>query len=188
VPCPVRHMEAPDEVSRKSSPPCGGLLDSQRARLRACSRSCRKARGRGAVQGRRRRRAERACPGRRRGASYLSVARPRSSTLRTRRAPEWQRRFWIEPPAQCGHTRYDARGNQILRTGPSVAGGRQRIEYTPFNLPKVIETGPQEAASLSTFGYDADNARVLKRNATTNSVFIGGLYDRVEDLGPGTEW
>src|SRR5690606_18872933 len=140
VPCPVRHMEAPDEVSRKSSPPCGGLLDSQRARLRACSRSCRKARGRGAVQGRRRRRAERACPGRRRGASYLSVARPRSSTLRTRRAPEWQRRFWIEPPAQCGHTRYNDYGE--LASYEAFAGGNAVFSAMASQTSLSVQASP----------------------------------------------
>ncbi len=83
---------------------------------------------------------------------------------------------------------YDGRGNQTLRIGPDVPGGRQHIDYTPFNLPKSIQTGPEGTAVSTTFEYDADHVRTVKRDAVSNTVFVGGLYERMQELGPDGQW
>ncbi|MCG8425510.1 MAG: toxin glutamine deamidase domain-containing protein [Proteobacteria bacterium] len=71
---------------------------------------------------------------------------------------------------------YDANGNQILRIGPDVAGGRQRIEYTPFDLPRRVYVGTSPTATR--FGYDAREQRVVKAGSNGTTIYVDNLYER----------
>jgi RHS repeat-associated protein len=74
---------------------------------------------------------------------------------------------------------YDARGNQIVRTGPAVAGRVQQIEYTPFNLPVRITTGTGLEQHVVDYLYDADQRRVHTRtSAGVETWHIGEIYER----------
>ncbi|MCG8425363.1 MAG: hypothetical protein MJE77_46380 [Proteobacteria bacterium] len=71
---------------------------------------------------------------------------------------------------------YDDNGNQILRTGPDVAGGQQRIEYTPFDLPKRIFV--ETSSTATRFGYDARERRVVKAGPNGTTIYVDNLYER----------
>ncbi|MET8148890.1 RHS repeat-associated core domain-containing protein [Actinoplanes sp. NPDC049668] len=78
---------------------------------------------------------------------------------------------------------HDAAGNQTLRTGPDVAGGVQRIAYTPANLPSRIETGADRA--VTEFDYDADERRVVRRTPEAVTEYLPG-YERRRDRASGS--
>jgi RHS repeat-associated protein len=72
-----------------------------------------------------------------------------------------------------GNFSYDSKGNQI-------ATPEGTVEYTSFDLPRVItgSGGPQSSAS---FRYDAGNSRFLKSTPgapVTSTVYAGGLYEQ----------
>ncbi|MDI1432847.1 FG-GAP-like repeat-containing protein [Polyangium sorediatum] len=69
---------------------------------------------------------------------------------------------------------YDAVGNQVARPGATVT-------YTPFDLPRTITMG----AGTTTFGYDGDEARIRKTTPTKETLYVGDLYERIEDKATG---
>ncbi|MDC3984391.1 FG-GAP-like repeat-containing protein [Polyangium jinanense] len=69
---------------------------------------------------------------------------------------------------------YDAVGNQVIRPGATVT-------YTPFDLPRAITMG----AGTTTFGYDGDEARIRKTTPTKETIYVGDLYERIEDKATG---
>jgi RHS repeat-associated protein len=70
---------------------------------------------------------------------------------------------------------YDGQGNQIVRTGPSVKGGEQTIDYTPFGMPSVVR-GPGGVVTAQ-FTYDANDHRVRFQSDDGADVFdIGDFY------------
>jgi RHS repeat-associated protein len=71
---------------------------------------------------------------------------------------------------------YDEVGNQTKRPGDTT------VEYTPFDLPKVITT----PAGLAAFDYDGDQQRIRKLTWDQETVYFGGLYERVTHAGGGT--
>jgi choice-of-anchor A domain-containing protein/RHS repeat-associated protein len=77
---------------------------------------------------------------------------------------------------------YDDNGNVRTRIGPDVPQHSQRIEYTPFNLPKSILPGSAEGADAATssirFEYSADEERVVRRDPDSVRHFAGGFYQR----------
>jgi RHS repeat-associated protein len=86
--------------------------------------------------------------------------------------------------ASAGDTAYDydGNGNVNSRIGPSVPGGTQSLDYTPFDLPVTITTG----ASVSQFDYSADEERVVRRDPDRTRYTVGGLYERMAGLGGET--
>lgn len=80
---------------------------------------------------------------------------------------------------------YDDNGNVRSRIGPDVPQHSQRIEYTPFNLPKSILPGFAEGADPETssvrFEYSADEERVVRRDPDSARHFAGGFYQRKLD-------
>jgi RHS repeat-associated protein len=80
---------------------------------------------------------------------------------------------------------HDAVGNIDSRSGPTVLGNAQTLEYTVFDLPKrVLGSG-----SVTAFQYDASESRVIKHDTVKGTTFYAGdLYQRVEELAvPGKE-
>jgi RHS repeat-associated protein len=80
---------------------------------------------------------------------------------------------------------HDAVGNIDSRSGPTVLGNAQTLEYTVFDLPsRVLGSG-----SVTAFQYDASESRVIKHDTVKGTTFYAGdLYQRVEELGvPGKE-
>ncbi len=76
---------------------------------------------------------------------------------------------------------HDAVGNISSRSGPAVPGEREDIQYTQFDLPRTITDGNVVETA---FGYDSDNARVVKENSVGKTTFYAGdLYQRTEDSG-----
>lgn len=77
---------------------------------------------------------------------------------------------------------YDAAGRQIERTGPDVAGGRQRITYTATGLTAAVDT----AGSVTGFGYDPAGQRVLRKTTDTVTRYASDLYEQHQDQSAGT--
>ncbi|WP_436532399.1 RHS repeat-associated core domain-containing protein [Actinoplanes sp. HUAS TT8] len=69
---------------------------------------------------------------------------------------------------------YDAAGNQTLRSGPAVTGGLQKFTWTPAGLPATV-TGDAATGSTS-FEYDADEKRVLRRAPDAVTSYFGDLF------------
>ena len=78
---------------------------------------------------------------------------------------------------------YDANGNVASRTGPDIPGEAQIIGYTPFDLPRVIQTpNSNELFDVTRFDYTADEERVVRRDPSgTIRHFIADLYQRKLD-------
>jgi RHS repeat-associated protein len=80
---------------------------------------------------------------------------------------------------------YDEHGNQRLRTGPEVIGGRQSIEaYSGFHLPTRILVGPDGAPTADyTFSYDADQVKIVSYDSTNGHEILtaGPGYERSTD-------
>jgi RHS repeat-associated protein len=86
-----------------------------------------------------------------------------------------QGRDWVKTAGENEYT-HDALGNIITRSGPSIPGGSQEIDYTTFNLPSHITTGTGASAASADFAYSADGARVVKQTATSSVFYAGDLY------------
>jgi RHS repeat-associated protein len=72
-------------------------------------------------------------------------------------------------------------GNQVARSGASVPDGHQRIDYTAFDLPYRVASGPDEQLPVSTarFHYDASNKRAVQiKNDGSRVFYAGELYRR----------
>jgi RHS repeat-associated protein len=89
---------------------------------------------------------------------------------------------------------YDARGNQVRSSGTETVGGvvvpapSRRIEYTGFDLPRIIEEHTPSGGSLqhttTELVYDAFNQRFATRNITTGELVIERPgFRRVRDGG-----
>jgi RHS repeat-associated protein len=74
---------------------------------------------------------------------------------------------------------HDAVGNVIERSGSSVPGGTQTIDYTAFDLPRRVTSGGPGGPATQ-FGYDADGQRVLKETPSTATFYAGDLFQRTE--------
>ncbi|HSX97976.1 MAG TPA: RHS repeat-associated core domain-containing protein, partial [Streptomyces sp.] len=71
---------------------------------------------------------------------------------------------------------YDAVGNQIARPGAT-------IEYTGFDLPSSFTVnGEPDAIRLQ---YDGHQQRIRKVTPTAETIYVGGLYERVTDVQTG---
>jgi RHS repeat-associated protein len=81
---------------------------------------------------------------------------------------------------------YDANGNVRERSGPDVPGTHQTIDYTPFDLPRRVETGAGSAPEVVEFEYAADERRVLRHDSTGTRHFVADLYQRKRDLVTST--
>ncbi len=73
---------------------------------------------------------------------------------------------------------YNAVGNQVHRPGATLT-------YTPFDLPRTVETRTKSVW----FGYDGDERRIQKRVTSAagdvETIYVGDLYGRVTGLnGP----
>lgn len=74
---------------------------------------------------------------------------------------------------------YDRSGNQTAVDSPLVEM-RRRVEYTPFNLPRVVHQPYQDTS----FQYDAFHQRTVKQSQPgEKTVYMGGLYERREKDG-----
>jgi RHS repeat-associated protein len=85
---------------------------------------------------------------------------------------------------------HDANGNLESRSGPDVPGGIQFFDYTPFDLPRTIQSGPSARTS---FDYSADETRLVRRdhdpaNPTEDKtrIFVPDLYQRLLDANGDT--
>jgi RHS repeat-associated protein len=76
---------------------------------------------------------------------------------------------------------YDGAGNQTRREGSLAAGGVQALDYNDFNMPWRITTGDSGQETL--IEYDAFEARVAKRRADGEILYLGDLYERVSTEG-----
>jgi RHS repeat-associated protein len=78
---------------------------------------------------------------------------------------------------------YDSAGHgtQTVRQGTGVPGGRQKLDYTAFDLPKSIEQGLEgESKAVTRYQYDASHRRVVEDAPDgTRTVSVGDLYDRI---------
>ncbi|WP_204011956.1 FG-GAP-like repeat-containing protein [Virgisporangium aurantiacum] len=90
-------------------------------------------------------------------------------------------------PITAGQNAYswDAAGNQVGRTGPGVAGGRQAVTWSPANLPTSISLGTGPGLT-TTFRYNAAEERVQRRAPDATTTYVSGLYERREPAGGGT--
>ncbi len=78
--------------------------------------------------------------------------------------------------------RYDLNGNVIQRSGPDVPGESQTFDYTPFGLPKAIQSG-----TINTqFEYTADGMRAVRRDPDSTLRFLGSLYQHRVTTGSGS--
>jgi hypothetical protein len=68
-----------------------------------------------------------------------------------------------------GGYQYNAVGNQIGRPGGVT------ITYTSSDLPKTIRKG----GKVVSFGYDGDDQRIRKTTATSESLYVGDLFEQV---------
>jgi RHS repeat-associated protein len=64
---------------------------------------------------------------------------------------------------------YDAVGNQITRPG------LVSMTYTPFDLPKTITQG----GKVTSFGYDGDEQRIRKTTPTSETLYVGDIFEQV---------
>ena len=69
---------------------------------------------------------------------------------------------------------YDASGNQTVRNGPAVTGGQQQLTWTPANLPATVVGA---ANATTTFEYDANEQRVLRRAPDAVTSYVAGLFE-----------
>ena len=72
----------------------------------------------------------------------------------------------------------DADGNQMLREGPDIPGGRQELVYDFFGQPTSITTGNDASAVTTSLEYDNDGLRVAKRDDAGTTLFADDLYER----------
>jgi RHS repeat-associated protein len=84
-------------------------------------------------------------------------------------------RDWIQSAGNTDY-RHDDVGNIIERSGPSVPGGTQTIDYTSFDLPSSITSG----TSVTDIAYDALGSRAVKQGSSSATYYAGGLYQRLE--------
>ena len=85
---------------------------------------------------------------------------------------------------------YDANGNVASRSGPGVPGESQIINYTPFDLPRSIETpNSDELFDSVFFDYTADEERALRREGATGITrhFVADVYQRKLDADGVTQ-
>jgi RHS repeat-associated protein len=92
---------------------------------------------------------------------------------------------------------HDANGNLTERTGPTVPGGSQSLQYTTFDLPSQITPAAGSSVPDVEFEYDASQSRVLKRATdvcsggpcpSVTSYYAGSLYTRtIHNEGAETE-
>lgn len=79
---------------------------------------------------------------------------------------------------------YDDAGNQTTRSGTSIPGGSQTLEYNDFNMPYRITSGDNGSAGEVDFEYAAGGSRLVKRklaggNPSETTFDIGDLYEQV---------
>jgi RHS repeat-associated protein len=74
---------------------------------------------------------------------------------------------------------YDLNGNASQRLGPDIPGSIQNIEYTPFNLPRVVVSGLGQGMRTTRFEYSADGQRLVQREDDRTRHFATGLYQHV---------
>jgi RHS repeat-associated protein len=94
-----------------------------------------------------------------------------------------QGRDWIQTAGSTNY-QHDSVGNIIQRSGPSVPGGSQQIDYTAFDLPKQIRG--VNAAAVD-FEYDASGARVFKQSSVGKTFYAGDGYQRIEATAGSSE-
>jgi len=69
---------------------------------------------------------------------------------------------------------HDAVGNQVARPGATIT-------YTPFDLPATIT---QDGLGTVTFQYDGHQQRIRKVTPSAETVYFGGLYERITPMDP----
>jgi RHS repeat-associated protein len=85
---------------------------------------------------------------------------------------------------------HDANGNVEIRNGPDIPGGIQFFDYTSFDLPRTIQSGPSARTS---FDYSADETRLVRRDhdpadpaEDRTRIFVPDLYQRLLDAAGDT--
>jgi len=73
---------------------------------------------------------------------------------------------------------YDALGNQITRSGTTVA-------YTAFDMPKAFTPALGQGGTPVTLDYDGDQQRVRKTAGDEVTIYVGGLYERTTNTKTG---
>jgi RHS repeat-associated protein len=80
---------------------------------------------------------------------------------------------------------HDLKGNIIQRMGSDIPGSIQGIDYTPFDLPRVVTTGLDQGTKTTKFEYTANEERVVRRDTGPSldrtRHFVTGLYQRLTD-------
>jgi RHS repeat-associated protein len=92
---------------------------------------------------------------------------------------------------------HDVNGNLTERSGPTVPGGGQSLQYTTFDLPSQITPAAGSSVPDVELEYDASQSRVLKRATdvcsggpcpSVTTYYAGSLYTRtVHNEGAETE-
>ena len=72
---------------------------------------------------------------------------------------------------------YNELGQQTVRVGPQVKGGRQEITYNDFGLPTLIRQGTSTRTD-TTFAYDPMGQRVRKATPTRTTITDSGRPSR----------
>src|SRR5690606_33335446 len=80
---------------------------------------------------------------------------------------------------------YDSRGNQVIRSGASVPGGRQRVlRHTAFDKPEIVYVGPSgDPSHRYDLVYGADQNRVVLTEVFGGAEIVtpGAHYERRTD-------
>jgi RHS repeat-associated protein len=103
----------------------------------------------------------------------IGTYEPQEETLSTEGNDYWTGN------AGDNHYEHDTVGNTILRSGPTVPGASQTIEYTPFDLPRRVTRGD---GAIVEFLYGASGDRLIKSSqvSSSNTYYAGDIYQRVE--------
>ncbi|MFE7035187.1 FG-GAP-like repeat-containing protein, partial [Streptomyces sp. NPDC057621] len=72
------------------------------------------------------------------------------------------------------------------RAGQQTSGPNRSVQYNTFGLPSVLNWGINQGESRrTTFAYDPDGRRVLKRDDDQASISVAGLFERRIPAGTG---
>lgn len=72
------------------------------------------------------------------------------------------------------------------RAGRQTSGPNRTVEYNTFGLPTILDwTSSQGQARHTTFAYDPDGERVIKRDNAQTTVTMAGLFERRTPAGTG---
>ncbi len=120
--------------------------------------------------------------------AYSAVGNLKTETIQSGNQPETSITYRYGQDGAPPHalTSRNNEGYGYDRAGQQTSGPNRTVQYNTFGLPSVVNWGiGQGQGRRTTFTYDPDGARVLRRDNEQTNITVAGLFERHTPAGTG---